>query len=156
MQTRIRILFVTLLSLITIPAAHAETRDRRIDPCALSQKSNAQFDLNPDTGGFQEVLAGSQNKRIYVCDVVFSGSSNGGGFNINFAGAPSGCSSDFTFFGSLFTKNNEVVHAGGGNSTQFTLRKGNAFCIELGGVTPLRSDGWITYVRVGDDGEDRR
>jgi hypothetical protein len=118
------------------------------DPCALAVKSSTPFSIN--TGGFQQVIAGVTAKRIFVCNVVFSGSSGNttAKFNISFAGGSSGCSSGFTQLGGLFTNNNAVVSAGGGSSTQFTVPVNDNFCIELGGATPgLRSSGWVVFVQ---------
>jgi|SRR5277367_5161130 len=115
------------------------------DPCALAAKKSSMFGLN--AGGLQQVIAGATNKRIFVCNVVFSGNATSGGFNINFAGSPSGCTSDFTFLGTLTPNNNAVVSAGGGGSTQFTLRPSHSFCIGLGGSGTLYSSGWVVYVQ---------
>jgi len=115
------------------------------DPCALTVKRSTMFGLNG--GGLQQVIAGVTSKRIFVCNVVFSGHATSGGFNINFAESPSGCSSDFTFLGSLNPNNNAVVSAGGGSSTQFTVPANHSFCIGLAGSGTLFSSGWVVYVQ---------
>ena len=115
------------------------------DPCASAVKRSTMFGLN--VAGSQQVIAGVTSKRIFVCNVVFSGYATSGGFSIDFAGSPSGCSSDFTFLGSLNPNNNAVVSAGGGSSTQFTVPANHSFCIGLGGSGTLYSSGWVVYVQ---------
>ncbi len=138
---------ISFLTLAALPAAYAQAAEARIeaktDPCSSSPKSSVPFFI--DNGNFHQVIAGAPGKRIFVCNVVFSGSASQG-FNITFAGSNSACNAGFTFLGSLFTTNDAVIAAGGGSSTQFTAPMDNAFCIELGGVTPLRASGWVSYV----------
>jgi hypothetical protein len=130
----------TLFVALALPSAVYAAQD----PCALAVKRSTPFSIT--TGGFQQVIAGVTGQRIFVCNLVFTGSASSG-FNISFAGYSSGCSSGFTFLGGFFTNNNAVVSAGGGSSTQFTVPANDNFCIELGGATPLRSSGWVVYVR---------
>lgn len=130
----------TLLLGLALPTAVYGVQD----PCNLAVKSSTQFFIN--TGNFQQVIAGVPNKQIFVCSMVFSGSASQG-FNISFAGSASSCSSGFTVLGVLRMNNDTVVSAGGGSSTQFTVPANNSFCIELGGVTPLEAEGWVTYVQ---------
>jgi hypothetical protein len=115
------------------------------DPCALASKSSTPFSLN--AGGLRQVIAGITSKQIFVCSMVFSGSATSGGFNINFAGSSSGCSSDFTFLGTLYPNSKAVVSAGGGSSTQFTVPASDSFCIGLAGSGTLQSSGWVVYVQ---------
>jgi hypothetical protein len=130
-----------LLVVLALPSAVYGVQD----PCALTVKSSTMFGLN--AGGLQQVIPGVTSKHIYVCNVVFSGSATAGGFNINFAGSSSGCSSDFTFLGSLNPNNNVVVSAGGGSSTQFNVPANDSFCIGLAGSGTLYSSGWVVYVQ---------
>ena len=135
--------FALLFLLLCIGSAPAQTASTS-DPCLLTAKSSTPFFVQG--GGFQQVIPGVPNKRILVCSVVFYGHAISG-FNINFAGFNSSCTSGFALLGSLFTSSDVVVNAGSGSSTQFMVPTSNNFCIELGGVgPPLQSGGWITYV----------
>jgi hypothetical protein len=134
-------LVLLCMSLASVSAAQTGPR---IDPCSVAQKSSTTFFIQ--TGNFQEVIAGVPGKQIFICSLVFSGSATSG-FNIGFAGSSSSCNSGFTILGTLRAQNDAVVSAGGGSSTQFTAPVSNSFCIELGGVTPLESSGWVTYVQ---------
>lgn len=142
---------IILLTVITTPKTYAQTHDRTTDPCSSTRKNSTPFFLS--SGDFHKIIAGVPNRRIFICNVVFSGSASEG-FNINFAGISSS-GTGFTVLGSLFAANNVVVAAGGGNSTQFTVPLNEDFSIELGGNTPLQASGWVSYVRVADS-YDRR
>jgi hypothetical protein len=133
-----------LFLLLCASSAPAQTAASLSDPCLATGKSSQPFFLQG--GGFQQVITGSANKRIYVCGVVFYGQGVSQ-FAINFAGFSSTCTSGFTLLGILRSTNDTVVTAGGGSSTQFTVPASSNLCIELGGVLPLESGGWITYVQ---------
>jgi hypothetical protein len=131
---------LTLALSLAAPNAQAQTTD----PCAQGLKSSAAININ--AGNPQLVIAGKASKRIYVCGVVVTASA-ANAINISFAAGSSGCSTDLTFFGSVFPTNNVVISAGGGTSTQFTAPTGQDFCIELGGTLPVQANGWVTYVQ---------
>jgi hypothetical protein len=133
-----------LFLLLCFGNASAQVATNTSDPCLLTGKSSTPFFIN--SAGFVQVITGVPNKRIFVCSMVFSGSASSG-FNINFAGFASACTSGFTLLGSLRPGNDVVVAAGDGSGTQFTVPANSNFCIELGGATPLESSGWVTYVQ---------
>lgn len=116
------------------------------DPCVLGVKSSTAWDIS--TAGSQEVVPAVAGKKIYVCNLVFSGSASEN-LQIAFeAGvAQSACGQVAAGFGGLSYNNGAVVSTGSGNSTQFTVPTGDSLCIVFSGADPLASSGWVVYVQ---------
>ena len=140
-----RTLAIVLAVLVVAPAAYAGT-----DPCFNHPRNSRAFDVS--TGGEQQLIPGVVGQQIYVCGFTFTGSNNPmyptGYFNISFAPGAPGCSgpSVGSALGILRPDNGALVSVGG-NSTQFVVPAGSDLCVELGGVTPLAADGWITFIQ---------